>query len=72
MQKGDERIIGCRALVEYAADRLARVWGEMDRTGERDSEGDWEATLEMNSRTSLWDWRVMRSDSVDVMHPLEY
>jgi hypothetical protein len=25
----------------------------------------------MNVRTSRWDWRVIRRDSVEVMHPLD-
>jgi len=59
--------------VQYEADKLASVCGEMERMGVRglvDDEGSMEVLEEMKERTSFWDWRVMRTDSVEVMQPL--
>jgi len=61
--------------LEYDADKLASVCGEMDRTGVRcllvsDVELEEAGLDEMKERTSLCDWRVMSKDSVEVMQPL--
>ena len=42
----------------------------MDRTGRRVSVGGEQEWFAMNSITSLWDWRVINMDSVEVIHPL--
>lgn len=55
---------------ETEAAREAMDWGEMDMTGILWDAEDGGAFEERKLRTSVWDWRVMSTDSADVMHPL--
>lgn len=48
----------------------ATDWGEMDTTGSLWEGLDGGAFDERKLRTSVWDWRVIRTDSADVIHPL--
>ena len=53
-----------------AAAREARDCGAMDRTGMR-CPGDLGLGFAARTeRTSVWDWRVIRTDSAEVMQPL--
>jgi hypothetical protein len=60
---------GLEVDVEYEADRDARVWGEMDKTGVLGIVLD-EEESRIKSRTSLCDCIVMRIDSAEVTQPL--
>lgn len=48
----------------------ATDWGEIDTTGSLWEGLDGGAFDERKLRTSVWDWRVIRTDSADVIHPL--
>ena len=53
-----------------AAAREARDCGAMDNTGTRCPGEPGEGFAARTERTSVWDWRVIRTDSAEVMQPL--
>ena len=57
-------------VLARAATREARDCGAMVSTGTRCPGKPWEGFAARTERTSVWDWRVIRTDSAEVMHPL--
>jgi len=57
-------------LAAMEAESEASDWGDIDKTGRRDSVGGEQEWLVMNSITSLCDCKVISIDSVEVIHPL--
>ena len=53
-----------------AAAREARDCGAMESTGTRCPGKPGEGFAARTERTSVWDWRVIRTDSAEVMQPL--
>ena len=53
-----------------AAAREARDCGEMDSTGTRYPGDPGFGFAARTERTSVWDWRVIRTDSAEVIQPL--
>jgi hypothetical protein len=53
-----------------AAAREARDCGAMDSTGMRCPGDPGLGFAARTERTSVWDWRVIRTDSAEVMQPL--
>lgn len=60
---------GIEAEMDAASD--ARDCGAMDKTGILYVDDEGFPFAPRKFRTSAWDWSVMRTDSADVMHPLD-
>lgn len=63
-------MIGAEDGEETDAAREARLCGAMDMTGTFLDATSAVALEERKLRTSLWDCRVIKTDSADVMQPL--
>lgn len=55
---------------EIDAASAASDCGDMDSTGILCDAAEGGGFDSRKVRTSVWDWRVMRTDSADVIHPL--
>ena len=55
---------------EREAASEASDWGDIDTTGILRCDAGASAFEARKLRTSVWDWRVMSTDSAEVMHPL--
>jgi hypothetical protein len=64
--------MGLLELDESAAASDARLCGAIDSTGTLWDGKDGSGFDCKKFKTSVCDWRVMRTDSADVIHPLEF